>query len=147
MRGYVLALGLATAGLTFALSRPPGPDEAARNRVISSVDDIWQQALYLGVNPNRFPRVTFEPLGDDRIAVTRCDTQPVLAFNAAYVDGRRDEWVLLTFAVPHELAHALVCIDGDVTGWREQHGAAWADWVRRLVPREQADDIIELEAP
>lgn len=147
MRTLDVAIGLAAAAiaLTVALeTREPRMPSAARDRLTSAVDDLWLQAVYLGADRNRYPEVSFAPTEPGILAKTRCTRpRPVITFASNIAGAEQD---MLYAAIPHEMAHVMVCLDGDPNEWKDQHGTAWQGWLQRLVPREQAEDIIEIQA-
>jgi hypothetical protein len=139
-----LVMGLVTAYFAIAAyGRHVEETRAEAERALTvAVDDLWLQALDLGVDPNRWPEVRFEPLDAGRMAETHCGRRPAIVFNTAKLEQR---WYLTELAVPHELAHVLVCLDGGVTWGAEPHGPAWERRVRDLLPHERAEEVLAEE--
>lgn len=142
--GTLLALVAVVGGVLLAKVMGAGAREReARLQadVVAAVDDLWLQALDLGADRNRWPEVVFETWPENDLARTRCERpRPVIAVNARLLGAY--DWYFREYGVPHELAHVMVCLDGSPDDWRAQHGDAWADWVRRLVPRDRAEEIL-----
>lgn len=119
---------------------------ANRNMLINAVDDLWLQAAERGANPNRWPEVEFvDDLDANKLAITRCSyPQPTIVFNEPLIAKRR--WTFEHWTVPHEMAHVLVCLDGNAQHWAEQHGEGWQEKVRLLLPHDEAEDILAEQA-
>jgi len=112
-----------------------------RDTLVSAVDDLWLQALHVGADPDRWPDVVFLSDFGTPLARTRCSRpRPEIQFNDDLL--QRYRWHLHNMTVAHEMAHIMVCLDGKADEWRDHHGEHWENWVRLLVPRDVADDII-----
>ena len=119
-----------------------------QNAFVSAVDDLWFQALHLGADQERWPEVVFAENLVDVLARTRCERpRPIIEINARLLSQYR--WYYQNLTVPHEMAHVMVCLAGSPDDWRDHHGDAWAGWVRLLVPRERAEEVLaeQFEAP
>lgn len=116
-----------------------------RNRAISAVDDAWLRATHAGADPDLWPEVRFADSLGSRIAETRCSyPRATITFSLEHLERF---WPIVEAVVaPHEIAHVLVCLDGADSVLDNPHGEEWASWVRRLVPRDQAEEIISAEA-
>jgi hypothetical protein len=80
-----------------------------------------------------------------KFAQTRCERpRPVIEFDAALTADH--PWYAQNLAVPHEMAHVLVCLDGDPTAWADEHGEAWQAAVRSLLPRDEAEMVLAEQA-
>jgi hypothetical protein len=114
--------------------------KAQRDGLTSAVDDLWLQALELGAARDRWPKVQFVAL-DKAIGQTRCTRpNPIIEFDAEQLVDRYD--LMHDLTVGHEMAHVMTCVEGDLDEMK-RHGAAWAGWVARLVPRDVAQRILE----
>lgn len=108
--------------------------------IVSKVDDLWLQATSLGVDADRWPRVSFRAL-EGEYARTRCNSggHPEITVDTQHIPT---EFFARTFVVPHEMAHVMVCLERPGA---EPHGQEWHDWVIRLVPRTDAEEILALQ--
>jgi hypothetical protein len=143
--GFAVTLGV-VIGLAGALKRgAAAAEDRERNAFISAVDDLWLQALKDGANRHRWPDIQFaEDLGAD-LARTRCrPTRPIIDVNLKHLVEY--SWAYRELVAPHELAHVMVCLDGDPTAWSDGHGEAWQNWVRRLVPADRAEEVLAEQA-
>jgi hypothetical protein len=106
--------------------------------VLELVDELWATAGLRGADK---PHVLFLPR--DRMAIpwaiasTRCVHPPVIEIDEATVLFK----FIFENAVPHEVAHAVVCVRGS----DDDHGPEWQAAVRSLVPEDQANKILEYQ--
>jgi hypothetical protein len=112
--------------------------ERARSTIFAAVDAHWHSARALGAPDELRPLVLFvrggcgEDCSDAPLAETSCiEPNPVIEIDERAFEADLLDWTV-TYAIPHEMAHVLVCIEEG--GLTRPHGERWRSAVRRLAP-------------
>lgn len=141
--GWPMALFVVAFSTAAFFFRAHGP-EREETAIFAVVERLWQEAVVLGYDPDRKPMIAFVDDDTTPLAQTEClSPRPVIDVNRRYL-AKAPQFVG-GVAIPHEMAHVLVCLGGSREEWAQVHGPAWERAVRLLVERDAATDLITLQ--
>jgi hypothetical protein len=148
--GFLLLAGCAAVAWVSWSERQASAEYAAQHSIRAAVREYWSpvwKLYHLGALEIKTfvdePAVEFIEDAAE-FAVTECVGEPSIIFDRER--SSKDPEFAVLFAVPHELAHVLVCLDRDVQGWKDGHGESWERWLAMIADDETARAVMEFEA-